>query len=195
MEFGCARATVNRALQGLADNGLLERRRKAGTRVALDPVRKATLEIPITRIEIEAMGCAYRFDILEQRRSCPPAALLQKVGLTSSIEALHMRGLHRADGQPFLYEDRWVNLDAVPEFADADFAVISPNEWLVRNQPFTRGDISFLALNASTVQAKALDTRKGTALFAIERTTWDDAAPITVVQLAYRPGYRMTTEI
>ena len=28
-EFGCARATVNRALQNLADEGLLDRRRKA----------------------------------------------------------------------------------------------------------------------------------------------------------------------
>ena len=30
-EFGCARATVNRALQAVADSGLLDRRRKAGT--------------------------------------------------------------------------------------------------------------------------------------------------------------------
>ncbi|MCY0152430.1 GntR family transcriptional regulator [Hoeflea alexandrii] len=29
VEFGCARATVNRALRGLAESGLLDRRRKA----------------------------------------------------------------------------------------------------------------------------------------------------------------------
>ncbi len=40
-EFGCARATVNRALRSLAEDGFLERRRKGGTRVALTPVRKA----------------------------------------------------------------------------------------------------------------------------------------------------------
>jgi GntR family histidine utilization transcriptional repressor len=55
-EFGCARATVNRALRELAGAGVLERRRKAGTRVALLPVRKATLEIPVIRQEIEARG-------------------------------------------------------------------------------------------------------------------------------------------
>ncbi|MCY4314378.1 MAG: GntR family transcriptional regulator, partial [Gammaproteobacteria bacterium] len=30
-EFQCARATVNRALRGLADKGLLDRRRRAGS--------------------------------------------------------------------------------------------------------------------------------------------------------------------
>ena len=158
-------------------------------------MRKATLEIPITRIEVEATGCAYRFDILEQRRTRLPASLMRKMGLAGVFDALHMRGLHRADEQPFLYEDRWINLEAVPEFAEADFSAISPNEWLVRNQPFTRGDISFLAEEASGAQADALGTKQGAALFAIERATWNEAAPITFVRLAYRPGYRMTTTI
>jgi GntR family transcriptional regulator, histidine utilization repressor len=47
--LGCARATVNRALRDLAEAGLLERRRKGGTRVPLTPVRKATFEIAIIR--------------------------------------------------------------------------------------------------------------------------------------------------
>lgn len=34
IKFGCARATVNRAQRALAEAGILERRRKAGTRVA-----------------------------------------------------------------------------------------------------------------------------------------------------------------
>ena len=36
-ELGCARATVNRAMQALAENGVVERRRKVGTRVAIHP--------------------------------------------------------------------------------------------------------------------------------------------------------------
>lgn len=59
VEFGAARATVNKALQVLADEGLLDRRRRAGTRVAVDPVRKAILTIPIVREQIEGAGMAY----------------------------------------------------------------------------------------------------------------------------------------
>ncbi|WP_193188012.1 UTRA domain-containing protein [Nisaea sediminum] len=194
-EFGCARATVNRALQGLADTGLLERRRKAGTRVALDPVRKATLEIPVTRLEVEAAGSAYDYQVLESEKAPAPSGIAERMGLDPGAVLLHMRGLHLADSKPFLYEERWVNLTAVPEFEAADFASVSPNEWLVRNQPFTRGEISFLAEPASSEQAAALDTGEGAALFAIERTTWNADAAITHVRLAYRPGYRMSTEI
>lgn len=188
---------MNRALQGLADIGLLERRRKAGTRVALDPVRKATLEIPVTRLEVEATGGRYDFVVLERRKLKPPRALTMLMGLADGADTrmLHVRGLHRADGVPFLYEDRWVNLAAVPDIAAVDFSEISPNEWLVRNQPFTRGDISFSAANADAAEAAALECETGTALFLIERVTWNESAPVTAVRLAYRPGYRMTTTI
>ena len=60
-EFGVARATVNRALQSLAEAGWLDRRRKAGTRVALHPVRKAVLSIPILRTEITDLGFHYGY--------------------------------------------------------------------------------------------------------------------------------------
>lgn len=186
---------MNRALQGLADTGLLERRRKAGTRVALDPVRKATLEIPVTRHEVEALGAAYDFVVLGRKKAAAPKRLASLAGVDAPASMLHIRGLHRADGTPFLYEDRWVNLDAVPDFAEADFREISPNEWLVRNQPFTRGDIAFTAENATAADAQALGMKEGTALFVIERVTWNGTAPITSVRLAYKPGYRMTTSI
>ena len=54
--YGCARATVNRAMRELADDGLIERRRKAGTRVRMTPIRQARFDIPIVRAEIEEKG-------------------------------------------------------------------------------------------------------------------------------------------
>jgi GntR family histidine utilization transcriptional repressor len=53
LELGCARTTVQRAMQDLSMAGLVERKRKGGTHVRTDPVTRATFDIPITRREVE----------------------------------------------------------------------------------------------------------------------------------------------
>ena len=60
-EFGCARSTVNRALQAIAEEGLVERRRRGGTRVVIRPERKATFNIPVIRTQIENRGHTYGY--------------------------------------------------------------------------------------------------------------------------------------
>ena len=95
-EFGCARATVNRALRELAEDGLLDRKRKAGTRVALNPVRKATVEIPVIRQDVEARGKAYSFDVLDRKDLAPTAVLQEQYGLAHTTSLLGLWTLHRA---------------------------------------------------------------------------------------------------
>lgn len=194
-EFGCARATVNRALQDLAAAGLLDRRRKAGTRVALNPVRKAVLDVPVTREQIERQGSVYGHRIVERYRGTPPPPVAAQLGLGADADMLHLKTLHSADGKPFLFEDRWVNLEVVPEILNADLEAISANEWLVRNIPLTTGDIVFSAANATQAEAAILGAPAGAAIFVVERTTWNGPAPITSVRLSYMPGFRMRTTI
>ena len=191
-EFGCARATVSRALRELAEAGVLERRRKSGTRVALHPVRKATLDIAVTRLEVEGRGQVYGYHLAEAAMAAVPMAICSKLGLVQGADWLHLRSLHLADGVPFLAEDRWLNpqvlLDPSP-----DFAAISANEWLVSHVSYARGDIAFSAANATLDEAAMLGVAQGAALFITERSTWGDSAPITWVRLAYAPGYRLHT--
>lgn len=192
-EFGCARATVSRALREVAEAGLLERRRKAGTRVALNPVRKATLDIPITRVEIEQRGAAYGYVLLSVAREEPPVAILGRLGLDPGRALLHVRCVHMADGAAYAYEDRWVDETAVPAITAVDLARTSANEWLVTNAPYTDGDFAFEAVGADETDAAALGTRPGTALLVVRRTTWTGRDPITHVRLAYAPGHAMRT--
>ncbi|QPM91659.1 UTRA domain-containing protein [Pseudooceanicola algae] len=194
-EFGCARTTVNRALRDLADAGLVHRRRRAGTRVAVNPPHKATLTIPIIREEVEARGGTYHH-ALQQRGTRPlPAHLGGVFPLPDGAEVLHTVTLHYEDGRPYIHEERYINLANAPDLADQDFARISANEWLVQNAPYTGGDMSFFALPADAALADAFDTSLGTALFAAERSTWNDQGPITLVRMTYAPGFRMRTSI
>ena len=59
--YACARATVSKALTGLARAGLIERRRKAGSFVAHPHVQTAVLEVPDLEKLILARGEAYRW--------------------------------------------------------------------------------------------------------------------------------------
>jgi len=193
-EFGCARATVNRALRELSEAGTLVRRRKAGTHVALNPVRKAIFTIPVIRLEIEAMGAAYGYRLLEARHEPAPTRLRKDLA-PSTNAILRARALHLADERPYVYEDRWINTDVVPEILSVDLTRESANEWLVNNAPLSRGDFTFSAANATVEEAEILDIRPGTALFVVERMTWDGPVLITSVRLAFAPGYQMRTAI
>ena len=193
-EFGCARATVSRALRELAGSGVLERRRKAGTRVALHPVRKATLDIAVTRLEVEGRGQVYGYHLIAAVLAAVPMAVVSKLGIAQRAEWLHVTSLHLADGVPFVAEDRWLN-PAVLFDPSPDFATISANEWLVTHVSYARGDIAFSAASARECEAEMLGIAKGTALFIAERCTWGEVEPITWVRLAYAPGYRMLTAV
>jgi GntR family histidine utilization transcriptional repressor len=194
-EFHCSRATVNRAMRELAAAGLIERRRKAGTRVLATPARRAVFSIPITRLEIEGRGHAYRFVQLEFSEEAVKGLAASRLGVPPRSIVLRIRTLHLADNAPFLYEDRWVNPGAVPNAFRARVGDMSVNEWLVRNVPYSEGDITFSAANATKVEAEQLGVAPGTAVFVVDRTTRNAAGVITVVRLAYAPGYRLHTVV
>ena len=191
-EFGVARATVNRALRELAVAGVLERRRKAGTRVAALPVRKATLDIPVIRQEVEARGQRHSFRLLSQAEAVPPVPVASRLGLGPEQRMIYLETLHLADGQPFVFETRWLNPSVLPAPLP-DFGAVSANEWLVTQVSYALGDIAFSAAGATPREAAVLGVAEGAALFITERTTWTAEAPITAVRLAHAPGYRVQT--
>ena len=195
VEFGCARVTVNRALRTLADMGLLDRRRKAGTSVALHPATKATLSIPLIRREIEADGKTHQYKLLDQKIEAAPATVTKQFGLSAGEKLLHVCALHCADNKPYVIEDRWINSKAMPHLAEISFTSVSANEWMLQNTPFTHGDIEFGAKNASEDEAGLLNTEPGAALFVISRTTWDQKTALTMVELVFHAGYRKQTQL
>ncbi|MDP3897022.1 MAG: GntR family transcriptional regulator [Mesorhizobium sp.] len=194
-EFGSARATVNRALQELARAGIVERKRKAGTRVALHPVREARFVIPLVRQEIEAEGRAYRYRLLGRAIEPAPADIRAALGLAGARRMLHLRCLHLADERPWQVEDRWINLAAVPAARAETFETIGPNEWLVHNAPISRADFVFRAARASAVEADALGLDVGEAVFVGERMTWLGQEPVTHVRMVHPPTHTLRTSV
>ena len=193
LEFGCARTTVNRALRSLADSGLLDRRRKAGTRVALQPVAKATLNITVIRSEIEERGQKYGYQLITRRVEVPPVSVSAAMGTDAAGELLHIRALHLANDRPYALEDRWINTLVVPNAMEETFRLLSANEWLLKHTPYTHGDIAFSATAATKDEAAILNCPEQSALLAIDRLTWDNSASVTKVRLMFAPGHQLRT--
>lgn len=191
--LGCARATVNRAMRELAAEGIIERKRKAGSRVKLSRTRQAKFVIPIVRDEIEATGATYRYALIHASEMPAPGWLKARLSLKPDDRVLHLVCMHFADERPFQFEERWINLRVVPQARDNDFMTVGPNEWLVGEVPLTDVKLTFSACRAEPEVAKFLGEREDEAHFSVERSTWLEGDAVTFARMIYRSGYQMTT--
>lgn len=194
-EFGAARATVNRALQELARSGLIERKRKVGTRVAPNPVREARFVIPIVRDQIEQSGADYEYRLLDRAIEKTPTDIAQRLQVKPGTEVLHLKCLHLADGKPYQFEDRYINLMTLPHAREQDFTARGPNEWLVNDAPFSRAEFTFLAATAAEEEERLLGLAPSSPVFVGERRTWLRDKVITFVRMVHPPSHRITTVI
>jgi GntR family histidine utilization transcriptional repressor len=191
--YAAARATVNRAMRELADEGIIERKRKSGSRVLLSPRRQARFDIPLIRREIEEQGATYRYELVGSQVIGAPDWLSARLGLPAGAGMRHVQCMHFAGEAPYQHEDRWINLSLLPEAEEQDFSVIGPNEWLVAQIPFTEADISILAAEAQPPVAALLACALGAPLLQIERSTRWNGTPVTFVRLVFRRGHRLNT--
>lgn len=182
-------------MRELVDEGILERKRKAGTKVKSSPTRRARFSIPIIREEITNTGAKYRYSLIERAVIAAPGWLRSRIDIPKGAKVLYLRCMHYAENDPYQFEDRWINFATVPHAADCGFADIGPNEWLVREIPFTEGELVFSATNASIEFANFLNTADGAAIYTIERTTWLDKLSVTYARLYFSRDYKMTTRL
>ncbi len=183
-QYRCSRMTVNKVLTTLAESGMIERRRRAGSFVARQPphLEQVALEIPDIAVAVANRGHRYEFELLEHEHRRAKATVAEEVQLVGNGYLLAMRCLHLADGKPLALERRLINPDAVPETLDVDFSVHPPGSWLLQNVSWTRGEHRISAVAANEAEAALLKVPVGTACLVIDRQTWRGEQPITWVR-------------
>ncbi|SBV36142.1 Histidine utilization repressor [uncultured Stenotrophomonas sp.] len=183
-QYGCSRMTVNKVLTALAESGMIERRRRAGSFVARQSphLEQVALEIPDIALAVGGRGHVYGFRLLERAHRKARAEVAEEVRLVGKNKLLAMRCLHLADGRPLALERRLINPEAVPETLDVDFSRHAPGSWLLQNVSWTRGQHRISAVAADAGEAALLQVPPGTACLVIDRQTWLGEQPITWVR-------------
>lgn len=138
-EYCCSRMTVNKALGPLAEQGLILRRRGAGSFVSRPRIHSVVLDIPDIPTEVTARGEPYAYE-LQQRKARPAGPRdMAALGLDDPVEVLELRCLHLASGRPFALEERLVNLAAVPRGRGRRFRPDRPRQLAPGSRPVDRG--------------------------------------------------------
>lgn len=183
-QYACSRMTVNKVLSSLAEKGMIERRRRAGSFVARPhpTIESVALEIPDIPSEVANRGYVYRFQLLSRRRRKARRLVAHEVELSSDDMVLALDSVHYADDAPFALEERVLSLAAAPLALDMDFSTTPPGSWLLQNVPWTRARHRITAINLDAAQSRLLQVAVGTACLVIERQTWVGEQAITYVK-------------
>lgn len=199
--FGVSRITAKRALDELAAEGLVERRRGKGTHV-IHRSRPKPMHSPLTGLieSLEVLAEHTRVKLVGFRRAVPPEpvrALFDTGPRDTLVQAVRLR--LRGD-VPFGYYVSWTRTDNEEVFTEERLASTA------RLTLFKEAGISFRqveqvlsAVNADAVAALHLKVEPGTALLALERRSYDgEGQLVDLLNVQYRPDqftYQMTLDV
>jgi GntR family histidine utilization transcriptional repressor len=187
--FNTSRMTVNKAIQSLASEGILQRRRKIGTVVSERAQERPVFEIWDTADIITRAGGVYGYRLLECVFVKDDAAKRELLNVSRKTQLLWMRCLHLSGDTPFQLEERLVNVDAAPGITCQPMEAIAPGPWLLAHVPWTQAEHTISASEAGAAESEALMIPQGGACLVVERRTWNGDVPVTLARL-WHPGDR-----
>ncbi len=185
--YATSRMTVNKAIQSLASEGLVERRPKTGTVVTSRARERPVMEIWDAADIVRREGRQYGYRFLSCEMLTDDAPERADLPTEPSVPMMRMLCLHLSDGRPFQLEERLINVEAAPRITRQPLENVSPGSWLLANVPWTDARHRISARGATEAVAAHLAIEPGEACLVVERRTWNDTVPVTMGRFWY-PG-------
>lgn len=175
--FGVSRITAKRAMDELAAEELVERRRGKGTHVVYE-YRPKPVQAPLVGMlqEIESMARHSDAAVLSCRRLRPPQPINRLLDLGPAAKALYLERVRSRDGQPFGHYASWTaGLDT--PLSKRDFRA-QPRLEIFRREGLhiTHVTQTINAAAASEALAAHLDTEPGAPLLTLVRHSFTTTA-------------------
>ena len=171
--FKVSRITAKRAMDDLAGEGLVERRRGRGTHVIYQYSPKP-VHAPLTGMlqEIESMARNSSAQILDYGMRVPPQAIRDELGLTDGDTALHLLRVRERDGIKFGHYTSWTAGVDMP--SDAAMFENTPRLSYFRQQGLEVSHVTqtLSAVSADAAVASALGVSQGSPLLSLTRRSY-----------------------
>ncbi|MBN9158501.1 MULTISPECIES: histidine utilization repressor [unclassified Microbacterium] len=190
--LGLSRMTINRALRELAADGVIFRNMGVGSFVA--SVKATSPLFDVMNIAEEVQGRGHRHStrvVLLEREANPVARHLSED--FSGEYVFHSVIVHYEDDVPIQLEDRIVGPLLAPDYLDQDFARITPNDYLSRVAPMTRGEHIVEAVLPTVEESDLLELGPMEPCLQIRRRTWSAGGLVSIARLV-QPGSRSRLE-
>ena len=171
--FSVSRITAKRAMDDLATEGLVERRRGRGTHVIYQYSPKP-VQAPLTGMlqEIESMARNSSAHILDYGMRVPPRAVREELRLADGDTALHLLRVRERDGMKFGHYTSWTAGVDMP--ADPAIFENTPRLSYFRQQGLEVSHVTqtLSAVSADAAVASALGVSEGAPLLSLTRRSY-----------------------
>ena len=197
-EYGVSRMTARRALDQLAQAGLVERRPGAGTFVR-DPgmVRAIRADLADVFADLKAMGRRTGVRLLSFAYGVPPEAVARALRLARGERTQRSVRVRLIDGTPFSWLTTHVPERVGHTYSESELAAMPLLELLERSGAVAeRASQTIGATLAGPEVAEALHVDVGAPLLSLTRVVHDDAGQgLEHLHALYRPdrfSFQMT---
>jgi len=180
---GFSRITVRNAIEDLFREGLLSRRRGAGTFVSPQIDQPLSILVGFTE-DMKRRGAASKSIVLEKTSGIPSPDEALKLGLFSGDQVVRLSRVRLANGEPLAVENAVVPLSAVTPEAIGESLY---DALRVTGHRPVRALQRLRAAIADAREAELLDVEVGTPVLHIERRAFlANGRPIEVTRSSYR---------
>lgn len=187
--FQVSRITVRRAIQNLANQGLLEIRRGIGTFVLAPRIEAELTKLTGFVEDMQSVGRTASARVLSQIVVNATARVAERLQLTKGTKVMQIKRVRLADRIPVSLDETYLPLSLGKKIVRNDLR-LHPIFTLLEEQygvPLIEADYELEAVVATQSVAKALEVSVGSPIFQIERTSLTaDSRPIDYEILSYR---------
>ncbi|QOL82273.1 UTRA domain-containing protein [Pseudooceanicola spongiae] len=188
--FDVSRITAKRALNELADSGLVVRQRGRGTRVSdRIPPRPIKSSIDGLLETVGQMGRTTSVKVLSSGLTLAPPEVLSRLALAPGARAMQALRVRSLGDQTLSYVETWVPED-IAALVEGQDASRTPLLLLLEQAgvPVSAATQTITATLADATSAAALNIPAGAPLIDTRRVVYDSSdRPVEFIKVLYRP--------